>query len=246
MAALESTSNQRKGNMANKIFRDRLDANIQRCLMEFRNSAALEHPGLVGTVRQLFIDDLLTPLMPEGIRIGTGKITDSKGQLSAETDIVIYDRRSVPPLMYDPKLGVFPIESVYYAIEVKSKLTSREFESSIEKGMKLRTLSGPQPHSALFAFNSDLTANTDSVRFVQGQQHIQAPLPINVFCVAGREYGFWDKVWNLFPADKQQNEIVSMLVGIANTLVQAAQLRRPTLEPGYYFFDGPADGNGLT
>ena len=65
--------------MANKLFRDRLDVNIQRCLTEFRNSAALAHPGLIGTVRQLFIDDLLTPLIPEGVRIGTGKITDAEG-----------------------------------------------------------------------------------------------------------------------------------------------------------------------
>ncbi len=224
--------------MANKLFRDRLDANIQRCLTEARNSSELCHSGLTGTARQLFVDDLLTPLLPEGVRIGTGKITDSRGHLSAETDIVIYDRRSIPPLMYDQKLGVFPIEAVYYSIEVKSVLTSAELESSIEKGLKLRALRGPQPHSLLFAFSSDLKKSKDSERFVQRQKDISVPLPINVFCVAGKEYGFWDGIWKLFPANEYHDEIVSLLVGITNTLVQAIHARSPSLEPGYYFFEG--------
>jgi hypothetical protein len=227
--------------MTNKLYRDRLDTNIKRCLTEAHNSSALDHPGLVGTVRQLFINDLLTPLMPDGVHIGTGKITDSEGRLSAETDIIVYDRRSVPPLMYDQKLGVFPIESVYYAIEVKSTLTSAEFESSIEKGRKLRALRGPQPHSALFAFGSDLKTKRDSERFIQRQKDILTPLPINIFCVAGREYGFWNVVWKVFPANEQHDEIVGLLVGIANTLVEAVHARTPSLEPGFYFFDRPTE-----
>lgn len=227
--------------MGNKLYRDRLDTNINRCLAEASNCAALDHPGLVGIARQLFINDLLTPLMPEGVHIGTGKIADSDGKLSAETDIVIYDRRSIPPLMYDQSLGVFPIESVYYAIEVKSTLTSAEFESSIEKGCKLRALRGPQPHSALFAFRSDLKTKNDSERFIQRQQDIRTPLPINVFCIAGREYGFWNVVWNLLPANERHDEIVALLVGITNTLVKAVHARTPSLEPGFYFFDRPTE-----
>src|SRR5258708_2965336 len=136
--------------MANQLFRDRLCANIDCCLREAENCSRLDYPGLIGNVRQIVVEHLLLPLLPEGVRIGTGKITDSNGNLSAETDVIIYDRRSVPPLMYDEKSGVFPIESVYYAMEVKSVLTPEEFESSIDKGAKLRSLHGWQPHSAPF------------------------------------------------------------------------------------------------
>lgn len=224
--------------MANELFRDRLYGNIDRCLREAEACARLQHPGMIGQVRQILIEHLLLPLLPEGVRVGTGKITDSNGNLSAETDVIIYDRRSVPPLMYDERNGVFPLESVYYAIEVKSVLTAEEFERSIANGQKLRSLVGPQPHSVLFAFGSNLKVAKDSERFIQHQKDMLVPLPISVFCIAGREYGFWDRVWKLFAAPGNNDEIVAFVVGVVNTLVKASHLRTPTLEPGHYFLSG--------
>lgn len=176
----------------NKLLRDRLIADIDRCLTEARNCSQLAHAGLVGKVRQILVETLLIPLLSDGFRIGTGKVTDSNGSLSAETDVIIYDRRSVPPVLYDEKHGIFPIESVYYVIEVKSTLSSAEFERSIQNGVQLRSLVGRQPHSALFAFGSDLKEGKDSDRFIQRQKDMRVPLPVNIFCVAGREYGYWD------------------------------------------------------
>ena len=220
----------------NKLLRDRLIANIERCLVETHNCSQLGHPGMIGTVRQILVEALLLPLLPNGVHIGTGKMTDSNGAVSAETDIVIYDRRSVPPLMYDEKNGVFPIESVYYAIEVKSTLTAEEFETSIAKGERLRSLVGRQPHSALFAFSSNLKEAKDSERFIKRQKDIRVPLPINIFCVAGREYGYWDHVWKLWSPVESHDEIIAFVVGIINTLASSVYDREARLEPGYYFF----------
>jgi hypothetical protein len=219
----------------NKLLRDRLLADIDRCLAEARNCSQLAHPGLVGKVRQILIEALLVPLLPDGFRIGTGKVTNSNGYLSAETDVIIYDRRSVPPVLYDEKHGLFPIESVYYVIEVKSTLGAAELEKSIQNGIKLRSLTGRQPHSALFAFASDLKEGKDSDRFIQRQKDLHVPLPVNIFCVAGREYGYWDQVWNLFVPAEQHDEIVVFLVGIINTLVKKIRSQEERLEPGRYF-----------
>lgn len=220
----------------NKLLRDRLLADIERCLTEARNCSQLNHAGMVGKVRQILVETLLVPLLPDGLRIGTGKVTDSNGSLSAETDVIIYDRRSVPPVLYDEKNGLFPIESVYYVIEVKSTLTAAEFEKSIQNGSQLRSLVGRQPHSALFAFGSDLKEAKDSERFVQRQKDIRVPLPVNVFCVAGREYGYWNQVWKLFAPAEPHDEIVAFLVGVINTLVKDVQNREGRLDPGWYFF----------
>ena len=224
--------------MANELFRERLSGNIHRCLQEAEACARLQNPGMIGQVRQILVEHLLLPLLPEGVRVGTGKITDSKGNLSAETDVIIYDRRSVPPLMYDERNGVFPLESVYYAIEVKSVLTADEFERSLANGQKLRSLVGPQPHSVLFAFGSNLKVSKDSERFIQHQKHMIVPLPISIFCIAGREYGYWDNRWNLFAAPGNNDEIAAFVVGVINTLVKGSNLRAPTLEPGHYFLSG--------
>lgn len=222
--------------MANPIFLERLLNNIEQCLREAENCARLEHNGMVGTVRQLLVEKILQPLLPEGIHIGTGKITDHKGNLSRETDVVIYDRRCIPPLMYDAKSGVFPIESVYYAIEVKSTLDSDNFEDAIIKGAHLRSLAGPPPHSAVFAFRSNLKIAKDSERFIQRQKDLISPPPVNVFCIVGREYGYWSKRWNLFSPPTAHAEIVCFVVGIVNTLFKESKIRDPDLEPGWYFF----------
>ncbi len=89
-------------------------------------------------------------------------------------------RRSVPPILYDEKTGVFPIEIVHYVIEVKSKATNSEVNDAIEKGKKLRQLRGNQPHSAFFAFSSDLTQKAESDRFINPQAEIKALLPLNI------------------------------------------------------------------
>lgn len=219
----------------NKLLRDRLIANIDRCLTEARNCSQLDHSGLVGKVRQILVETLLVPLLPDGFQIGTGKVTDSNGSLSAETDVIIYDRRSVPPVLYDEKHGLFPIESVYYVIEVKSTLSAAEFEKSIQNGIQLRSLAGRQPNSALFAYGSDLTERKDSDRFIQGQKDMRVPLPVNIFCVAGREYGYWNQVWSLVAPVEQHDEIVGFLVGVINTLVKEVRSQEGRLEPGWYF-----------
>lgn len=122
-----------KRDMGNQIFRDRLENSIDHALREARNCSRLDHPGLIGRFRQIMVEQLLQPLLPEGFHIGSGKVTDAKGNLSAEADIIIYDRRSVPPILYAKTEGVFPIETVYYSIEVKSKLTAREFADALKK-----------------------------------------------------------------------------------------------------------------
>jgi hypothetical protein len=192
-----------------------------------------------GAVRQLLVRYLLEPLLPEGFRIGTGKVTDHRGGLSAETDVIVYDRRSIPPVMYDETMGLFPIECVSYTIEVKSTLTATELDDAVEKGIRLRSLVGPQPHSALFAFASDLSASRDADRVVRRQKDFPMPLPVNIFCVAARDYGFrGDGVWQLWPDSGQPDPIMGFLVGILNTLVKAAGQQRSALEPGWYYFAG--------
>jgi hypothetical protein len=224
--------------MGNQIFRDRLNHKIEKCILEAQDCVKLEHNGMAGNVREILVQELLLPLLPEGIHIGSGKVTDSSGNLSSQSDIIIYDRRTVPPILYDEKLGVFPIESVYYVIEIKTNLTKDEFKKSIQNGQKLRSLRGLQPHSALFAFNSNLKDSKDSERFIQKQKDMLVPLPINIFCVVGKEYGYWDKGWNILPDTDNNIAIVSFLVGIINTLVKARHFRQPSLDPGWYFFPG--------
>ena len=133
-------------------------------------------------------------------------------------------------------MGLFPIESVYYAIEIKSCLTSAELDKSIENGRLLRLLNGAQPHSTIFAFSTDLKTEKESTRLISKEKDLLVPLPVNILCVVGREYIFWaDGQWMLFDNTENNNEVVGFVVGVLNTIYQN-QYRNVNSVPGIYLF----------
>jgi hypothetical protein len=96
-------------------------------LAEAQAAAHLSHPGVKGKVREILVADLLRPLLPADLGIGSGQIIEAKtGRLSKEQDITLYDRSIVPPITFDVAHAIVPIEAVLYTIEVKSKLTKAE------------------------------------------------------------------------------------------------------------------------
>jgi hypothetical protein len=65
----------------NSIFRDRLDTKIEAALSEAKNCGALDPRGMVGTVREIVVEQLKMPLLPDGFYVGAGKIADHQGGL---------------------------------------------------------------------------------------------------------------------------------------------------------------------
>ena len=97
--------------MANEIYRSRLISKIGYAIEEAKSAALLAHPGLTGRVREIVAATLITPMLPAGFEVGTGKIVDNSGHQSDEVDLVIYNRGVLPPVMYSERDGVFPVES---------------------------------------------------------------------------------------------------------------------------------------
>jgi hypothetical protein len=147
-----------------------LNARITKALAEARNAHALDHPGLTGTVREIVVRDLIEPILPPNILVGTGKVIDHIGNMSDEIDIVVYDRSLLPPIMYGRDLGVFPVEACLYAVQVKSRSTATHLKQVVAQGRSLAGLTylreacGPNGNPiqrvmpAYFAFSTDLKA----------------------------------------------------------------------------------------
>ena len=127
--------------MSNEIFRTRVINTIKGAIQEAQDASQIDHPGLVGRVRELALEHLIVPMHPTGFEVGTGKLVDNQGNQSAETDLVIYNRAVLPPIMHSSRDGVFPVESTFYAIEVKSRITAADVQDSIQKGRSITTLS---------------------------------------------------------------------------------------------------------
>lgn len=94
----------------------------------------LPHQGEKGGIRERRVVDLLSKYLPKRYGIGTGHIIDSKGGMSNQTDIVIYDAFNGMALPIDNDYSLFPIECVYAAIEVKSKLTASNAQREEDRG----------------------------------------------------------------------------------------------------------------
>ena len=165
------------------------------------------------------------------------------GRLSTQIDIILYDRNILPPLLIDKRIGVFPVESVLYAIEVKTTLNKTELQSAHKNALSLLSDFGYRPgfsddvgqekhhniekvRSVLFALESDLTGRgrteVDSYKEVQGMS-----LPaIRALCIAGKEY--WFNRHNTWYGTKDSDAfdgVLSFLAGVMNTYRSISQSR---------------------
>ncbi|MCM2567787.1 DUF6602 domain-containing protein [Janthinobacterium kumbetense] len=235
-------------NQYQKIFRSR----VESALLKAAATSKISHQGVKGSILEILIADLFSPLLPSDIGVGTGQITDSySGILSNQIDIILYDKSILPPIFFDRKLGIFPIESVLYAIEVKTTLNIKELRLAHESAKNLHDNFFYRPgqqdkdgneinhkiervRSAIFALRSDLkgTGITEAQRYKNIYSN-EYPF-IRAICIAGKEY-WYEKEDEWIGTTKQSgyDEILAFIGGVTNTYRRISESRgRPSL--GHY------------
>ena len=231
--------------MPNELFRNRAITLIKTAICQFNEVAGIHHPGLKGAIREICAKEIFAPFLPEDYKIKKcGKIVDCWGKQSSEIDLVIYSKKKIPPIIYGEEEFIFPSESVFYAIEIKSKITAPEIESAHLKAKDLINnigyLSGihtPDNKAVqhrvgkiipvLFAFSSDLKEGGKS----EIDRYMEIIGPGNLayvcaICVAGRGYWFQtDEGWLFYPHTDDYDEIICFLSGIINSLHKLNETR---------------------
>lgn len=228
--------------MPSQLLRNEIKKEVISALQAYADISDLDHSGLRGRIREIITERLLKPILPPGVEIGTGKITDSLGNLSAETDIIIYSRLTLPSLVYGYSTGLFPVEACIYSIEVKSVLTASELKDSLKKVKRLKALKylnsfyplnfinpiGP-PSSfvipALFAFSTDLTQDGlgEIERYKKYDNNADTAPLIPVLCIPKRGYWWFKsdepgKKWIFHLPTSDFDEIIDFIGGLANTI----------------------------
>ncbi len=227
--------------MANEIYRCRMINNINQAIKESQDAALLSHPVLIGRVREILASKLITPMLPLGFEVGTGKIVDNKGNQSDEIDIVIYNRAVLPPVMWSERDGVFPVESAYYAIEVKSQITATRLLDAVRKA---RSVIGLNVHwnekeafpnraptvNILFAFSSDLSDSSSELeRYARIDPTWHSDPVLKAICVVGRGYWYHRPgyaKWTFLSPSNDHDEVIDIVSGIVNTLVKTPPYNR--------------------
>jgi len=96
--------------------------------------------GEKGGVRERRVKDFFERHLPSKYGVASGHIIDRKGTVSLQEDVVIFDKNNCPVLKADPFYHIFPCESVYATVEVKSKLDAKEVARCVSHTHRLRKL----------------------------------------------------------------------------------------------------------
>ncbi|WP_159878804.1 DUF6602 domain-containing protein [Aquitalea denitrificans] len=207
----------------------------------------VDHHGLAGEIREPAAQKCVEPFLTQSFRCGTGKIIDSLGNTSDQTDIVVFHKKTVAPVLLSSQLGLFPVECVRYAFEVKSTLSATEIKDANAKFRALAKLKsypktdsngtvigGPMPASVLLAFSSDIGGD-ELERYLR---HTEDNFPpCTVLCVLGKGYWWYARgKWHgmrCVPNMPPFAEYAAFVTGLMNTLSSEECSIRP-FNPGPY------------
>ncbi|MCL5260916.1 MAG: hypothetical protein M1561_04470 [Gammaproteobacteria bacterium] len=123
---------------------ERLQIDSDHLLALFKHEQAVGHPVVKGRLREILVNNILSPWLPLGIKCGTGIIIDAANKITeaGQEDILLYDELLAPPILGSNNTpdGVFLVNSVLCRIEVKSKLTRPELKKFIARSQQVNSL----------------------------------------------------------------------------------------------------------
>lgn len=140
---------------------------------KFDQSNQVQHSGGKGSIREDHFLDFLKQYMPNRYAVGRGEVVTPRNYTSGQLDVVIYDPVRCPVLMPSDSHAVYPIESVYGAISVKSRLNAGELEEAYQNIESLKKIvsqdgftsssqpgfmvgfTAPTPITGIFAYATD-------------------------------------------------------------------------------------------
>lgn len=119
-------------------------------------SGGISHKGEKGALREYFMAELIRPCIPTQFGVGSGIVVDAYGGKSRQSDVIIYDRRILPPIMLAGDRGIFPIDSVLVVIEVKSILKASHYKTLVKAGRHFFPKSKDNPNGLHIAIPGGL------------------------------------------------------------------------------------------
>ena len=127
----------------NDIFKDKFNLEIEHAKELANHAQKIDHSGIKGQIREITLEKLIKPFLPNFYQVGNGKLVAANNNQSRQMDIIVYSKYIMPPILYNTELGIFPAESCLAAIEVKSKLDATEIQTTINKLNEINSINYP-------------------------------------------------------------------------------------------------------
>lgn len=112
----------------------------EQLLSEFRKSSEVSHAGGKGDLREDAFRDFLVKHLPTRYGVGQGQVVTPDNRISGQLDIVIFDPIHCPRLIASASHSIFPVESVYGAISMKSHMDSEELKDGYQNIASLKAI----------------------------------------------------------------------------------------------------------
>ena len=113
---------------------------IRSRLQDIIDAFSAVHEGEKGRNNEQLLADFLREFLPGKYAVGSGFIVDSRGGISKQCDLILYDRLFNPELFaFDDMANFYPVEVVYATIEVKTTINKAQI---IDVAQKIRSVKG--------------------------------------------------------------------------------------------------------
>ena len=111
-------------------------------VLQFERAKLSTHAVAVGENKEIAFFKQLEAVLPNGIAIGSGFVFDITGSVSRQCDIILYEKDFAIrcPINGDEKNCYYNIESVIAVGEIKSTITTKEYEDCLKKFEQLLKL----------------------------------------------------------------------------------------------------------
>jgi hypothetical protein len=225
--------------------RDVVVTRIRHMQRLYELSGGVSHDGEKGAFREFFVAELLRPMLPDHFGLGSGIVIDKDGRQSPQVDVIIYDRRLLPPVMLAGDRGIYPIDSVLAVCEVKSCLTATHYTQILNtagyfrppagcasghpNGLPIATpfrngASGYWPLFAVFAYTSDAKEKAEPERLKDKISALHDAGIVQLIAVLDK--GVWVDLDGGFKEVREENRIGPLfLVHLLNRLEEVARSR---------------------
>lgn len=111
---------------------------------KFQKTIQIKHNGGKGDNREDAFADFLKEYLPNKYGIGRGEVISPENEISGELDIVIFDKDHCPLFIKSDSHSIYPRESVFGAICMKSHLDSTELKDAYNNIASLKKIMSSQ------------------------------------------------------------------------------------------------------
>lgn len=212
---------------------------------DFETLRPVPHRGLKGHEAEKLVKEFLRNHLPKRFDVGSGFIIDPKGDVSKQTDVVIYDAFNCPMYRVSDDAAFFPSDNVAAVVEVKSKLNKKELFNAFENIAAAKSLaktkappnlpylSLTQTFGCLFAFESSINLRKILEHYEECIQKVGLGRQIDLICILDR--GLVTLSANL-PGDDHWN--TTFIEGIPENVAEGMHIGISAFKSGEDSLDG--------